>query len=107
MSFSASLATIADEARITLSGQLDASVSMTFQKAIEDAMAANPKRLVLFMNELTYMASAGLRVLVFAKQKMGSAVSLYIVGSQGPVLHTLELSGFAGSVYIQDAYAPQ
>ena len=107
MPFAASVDISTDEACITLSGELDASVSMTFQKAIEDAMKANPKRLVLFMNELTFMASAGLRVLVYAKQKMGSAVSLYVVGSQGPVLNTLNMSGFAGSVYIQDAYTPQ
>lgn len=45
------------------------------------------------MNELDFMASAGFRVLIFAKQKMGTNVSIYLVGCQGPVLNTLTMSG--------------
>ena len=50
--------------------------------------ASKPKRLVFLMGELEFMASAGLRVLIFARQKMGSDVSLYVIGSRGPVLST-------------------
>jgi hypothetical protein len=53
------------------------------------------------------MASAGLRVLIFARQKMGAGVSLYVIGSHGPVLNTLKMSGFHHSVYLQDAYKPE
>lgn len=105
MAFNVTTEKVNDDVRITLTGELDASVAGQFKEAIEQAAAQNPKRLVLFMNELEFMASAGLRVLVFAKQKMGTNVSIYIIGSKGPVRNTLEMSGFHQSVYIQDTFA--
>jgi anti-anti-sigma factor len=92
-------------ATIRLSGELDAAAAPQFKEAIEKVAQAKPERLVLFMNELEFMASAGLRVLIFARQKMGS-VALYVVGSHGPVLNTLKMSGFHHSVYLQDIYEP-
>jgi anti-anti-sigma factor len=106
MAFSATLEKINNEAHIRLKGELDASVAAVFQKNVEEALAQKPKRLVLFMEELDFMASAGLRVLIFAKQKSGAGVGVYVIGSKGPVLNTLQLSGFQHSVYIQDSYTP-
>lgn len=96
-----------DEVRITLGGELDAASAPQFKQVVEKAAAAAPKRLVLLMQNLSFMASAGLRVLIFARQKMGAGVAIYVVGAQGPVRNTLEMSGFHQSVILQDQYAPQ
>lgn len=104
MAFTSTLEMENDVAKITLAGELDASVAGQFKETIEQAAGQKPSRLVLYMNDLAFLASAGLRVLIFAKQKMGAGVDIYVVGSQGPVLGTLEMSGFHHSVYIQDAY---
>ncbi|WP_294540612.1 STAS domain-containing protein [uncultured Rhodoblastus sp.] len=96
----------ADEAIIQLSGELDAAAAPKLKEAVEKVAEAKPKRLVFVVGELHFMASAGLRVLIFAKQKMGSGVSLYVIGSQGPVLNTLTMSGFHRSVILQDTYKP-
>jgi anti-anti-sigma factor len=104
MSFSATLEETGSDARIFLQGELDASSAAQFKDIIEQAAEKNPKRLVLFMNELDFMASAGLRILIFAKQKMGQDVDIYVIGSKGPVLNTLEMSGFHRSVYVQDTF---
>ena len=91
-------------AKITLAGELDASVAAAFRSEIENAAGQGAKRLVLLMEQLDYMASAGLRALVFAKQKMGSQVDIYIVGAQESVMETIEMTGFHHSVVILDSY---
>jgi anti-anti-sigma factor len=104
MAFDAILAMTDSVAKITLSGSLDAGSATRFKEVIESAAVQTPSRLVLLMEDLEFLASAGLRVLIFAKQKMGAGVDIYVVGSQGPVLGTLEMSGFHHSVYIQESY---
>lgn len=104
MAFNATLEISKDIAKITLSGELDASSAPLFKAEIEKAAAADPARLVLMMQDLEYMASAGLRVLIFAKQKMGAAADIYMVGLQEMVLETLQKTGFAASVIIVDDY---
>lgn len=96
------LETIDDLAKITLAGELDASTAALFQAKVEEAAKLIPKRLVLIMKDLEYMASAGLRVLIFAKQQMGADVKIYMVGVQGTVLETITKTGFNHSVYLID-----
>jgi len=104
MAFNAQLVVAGSTVMITLTGSLDAASAPAFKEVIEQAAAQTPARLVLLMNGLEFLASAGLRILIFAKQKMGAGVDIYVVGSQGPVLGTLEMSGFHHSVYIRDTY---
>ncbi len=106
MAFDATLETSEDTATITLSGELDASVQQVFREQIEKAAAQRPQRLVLMMQDLQYMSSAGLRTLIYAKQKMGSDGDIYVVGAPEGVVETLEMTGFAQSVIIQDTYDP-
>jgi anti-anti-sigma factor len=104
MAFNATLEIVGDEARITLVGELDASVAPAFRDKVEQAAGAHVVKLVVFMSGLSYMASAGLRGLIFAKQKMGSSVEIVLVGLQDGVRETLEMTGFQHSVTIVDAY---
>ena len=90
--------------RITMSGELDASVAGQFKTAVEQAAENKPKSLALIVNDLSYMSSAGLRALVFAKQKMGAAIRIFVVGAQETVLETIEMTGFNHSVVLLDAY---
>ena len=107
MAFNISVKEGPGEATITLAGELDAATAPQFKEAIEKVAEAKPQRLVLLMGDLQFMASAGLRVLIFARQKMGPGVSLYVIGSHGPVLSTLKMSGFHHSVHLQDTYVAE
>lgn len=91
-------------ARITLAGELDASVAPAFRTEIENAAAQQTKRLVLLMQDLDYMSSAGLRTLVFAKQKMPAGVDIYVVGAQESVMETIQMTGFSHCVVVLDQY---
>jgi anti-anti-sigma factor len=104
MTFSATTQMTAQAAVITLTGELDAASAPLFREAIEQAAVAQPAHLVLEMSGLDFMASAGLRVLIFAKQKMGAAVDIYAVAPQEMVLDTLEKTGFDQSVIVVDSY---
>lgn len=102
MAFTTSLETTENAAKITLSGELDANAAPEFKAKIEEAATQNLQRLVLLMKDLEYMASAGLRVLIFAKQKMGKDVEMYLVGVQDGVKDTLQKTGFHHSVVLLD-----
>lgn len=107
MSFNASLETTNNIAKLTLSGELDASTAPLFQAEVDKALTENTKRLVLLMQDLDYMASAGLRVLIHAtrvKQRMGSNADIYIVGAQDMVMETIQKAGFHHSAVILDEY---
>jgi anti-anti-sigma factor len=91
-------------AELSLFGELDASVANEFKTAVEKAAAEKAKKLVLIMKDLEFMSSAGLRVLVFAKQKMGTNVDIYVIACQDAVRDTIEMTGFQHSVIMQDEY---
>ena len=69
MALTATLETTNNIGKIKLAGELDASSASIFKAEIEKAAAENVKRLVLLMEDLDYMASAGLRVLIFANKR--------------------------------------
>ncbi|WP_449064134.1 STAS domain-containing protein [Planomonospora algeriensis] len=98
MAFNATLSTDADTATIRLTGELDASTAGEFHDTIEEAAAAGARRLVLQAGELTYLASAGLRALVFARQKMGDEVEIVIDGAIEPVVRTIRMAGLDRSI---------
>jgi anti-anti-sigma factor len=93
-----------DTAKITLVGELDGSTVQLFKEKIEEAAKHEVKKLVLLMQDLEFMASAGLRMLIFSKQKMGSDVEIYVVGAQEMVMETIEKTGFHHSVIVVDEY---
>jgi anti-anti-sigma factor len=106
MAFTCSLVVEDGVARITLNGELDAASAGDFRDRIAEAAVQNPRALVLMMANLDYMASAGLRTLIFAKQKMGAAVDIYVIGAQESITETLEQTGFQNSVISQPTYEP-
>ncbi|MEH2118421.1 anti-sigma factor antagonist [Nostoc sp.] len=102
MTFNATLETNNDIATIKLSGELDALTASIFKTEVDKAASQGVKRLVLLLQDLEYMSSAGLRVLIFAKQKMGVNADIYVVGAQESVISTLKKTGFDRSVILLD-----
>ncbi len=105
MAFSSTLEKTNNTAVITLVGELDAASAPVFKSEVERAAGPDIQRLVLMMGGLDYIASAGLRVLIFAKQKMGPNVDVYVIAPQAQVLDTLQKTGFDRSCIVQETYA--
>ena len=91
-------------ATITLAGELDGSSAPQFRDEVDKAFAPGTTRVVLQLQDLEYIASAGIRVLVYAKQKLGSNVDIYVVAPQAQILDTLQKTGVDRSVNVVDKY---
>ena len=59
-----------DVAEMTLTGKLDMSTFGVFQTEVESVLAKKPSRLVLNLQDLDSIANVGIRVLLFARQRM-------------------------------------
>ncbi|MCF0051897.1 anti-sigma factor antagonist [Dyadobacter sp. LJ53] len=92
------------EARFTLHGELDSLSARVFQTEIEKIANQPIDALVLDMEDLSFMSSAGLRVLIYSKQKIGPKLSIYIVKPQELIVDTLTKTGLQHSVTIVDQY---
>jgi anti-anti-sigma factor len=86
-------------ARLRLAGEVDAASAPGVRDEVEKLLQNRPERLVLLVENLTFMASAGLRILIFAKQKQPD-LKVYVVSARETIVDTLQKTGFYQSVYI-------
>ena len=91
-------------AKIELAGHLDATNAPTLQGELGKLIGQPISRLVFMAKDLEYISSAGLRVIIFAKQKMGVDVKVHFVGAQESVLNVIKMSGLDSFIIIQDTY---
>jgi anti-anti-sigma factor len=104
MSFSVKTDILENAVILTIEGDLDSSTAPQFQEEIQKIILYKPKELVMDVEKLDFMASAGLRVIIFAKQKLGHAVKLIFVKPQEQLLETLKMTGLLYSLTIVDQY---
>ncbi|TDQ46902.1 STAS domain-containing protein [Actinorugispora endophytica] len=98
MSFDATLDMAGRTATIRLAGSLDTATAPMFREVIEQASTGPLELLVLNMENLSYMSSAGLRCLLFARQKMGEDTRVMVLGANPEVSRTIRLTGFDQSI---------
>ncbi|QFZ21691.1 STAS domain-containing protein [Saccharothrix syringae] len=89
-------------ATIRLRGELEAKAAGRLNRVIEDVSAHPLHRMVLLMDQLSYLSSAGLRSLVYAHQRLGRGVEIVLVGTRPEVAETIRLTGFDRSVVMQE-----
>ncbi|MCW5977344.1 MAG: anti-sigma factor antagonist [Bryobacteraceae bacterium] len=89
-------------ARLELSGELDGNSAPSVRQEVEKILGASPDRLVMVVDRLTFMASAGLRILIFAKQRQ-PGLKIYMVQPQPTIVDTLKKTGFYDGVYVVDS----
>jgi anti-anti-sigma factor len=91
----------AKTARIALTGELDASSAPALRETVDKVLSGKPTQLVLQVEKLSFMASAGLRILIFAKQKQPN-LKIYLIKPQPAIVETLHKTGFYDGVYVTE-----
>jgi anti-anti-sigma factor len=75
-------------------GKIDALTSADLQAAVGSAISAGNPRVILDMREVTYISSAGLRVIVMtAKQAKAANGGLAVFGLQPATREVFEIAG--------------
>jgi anti-sigma B factor antagonist len=90
----------ADETVIEVIGRLDTTTAPSLEKTINENVE-NTKKLVLDMDGLEYISSAGLRVLLSAQKKMNQIGSMKLISVCEEVMDVFEMTGFADILTIE------
>jgi anti-anti-sigma factor len=84
---------------VSVTGRIDAVTAPEFEKGLSALIAGGDIVLLLNLNDLEYISSAGLRsILSTAKQLKAKQGKLLFCGLKGPVKDVFKISGF-GSIF--------
>jgi anti-anti-sigma factor len=92
-----------DKAGILLEGRLDTSKAPLLMEELKSLVGQNIKHITFDARKLDYISSAGLRAIIFAKQKVGSDVELELFGANDSVLEVIDMSGLSSYMTIKTA----
>lgn len=98
---------IGEISKVKLHGHIDASIAPALMDELKPLIAQKDKvkKLVFYADELEYIASAGIRAIVFAKQKLGGKVQVFLIGASATVLDVFKMTGIDKFLTIQDTFA--
>lgn len=98
---------IGEVSKVKLHGHIDASIAPALMDELKPLIAQKDKvkKLVFYADELEYIASAGIRAVVFAKQKLGGKVQVFLIGASATVLDVFKMTGIDKFLTIQDTFA--
>ena len=88
------------ETVIEIVGRLDTITAPALNKTINEDIG-DTQNLVLDVNGMTYISSAGLRVLLAAQKKMQKIGSMKLIGVCEEVMEVLEMTGFSDILTIE------
>ncbi|RCG21906.1 STAS domain-containing protein [Sphaerisporangium album] len=102
MAFKAKMRIEGSTATVRLEGELDGRSAPELNELVVRAADQRVERLVLLLEDLSYMSSAGIRSLVFAHQKMPEETEILLVGTRPDVAETIRLTGFDRSIVMRE-----
>ncbi len=89
-----------------LAGRVDTASSMECAKILREATDSNERSLVLNLSELTFLSSAGLRILLMTARKFsepGRAFALCDMSAQ--IMEVIRISGFSQILSVHETEA--
>ena len=91
-------------AKITIEGNLDTKSAPGLAEELKQLQGKDIDRIVFFVSQLEYISSAGLRVIIFAKQKVGVNAEIYFIGAKEQVMDVIKMTGLANFLICRDSY---
>ena len=85
---------------VELEGRLDTTTSPELEKCLSDSLG-DAEELVLDFDRLSYISSAGLRVLLSAHKTMMKRGGMKVTHVQEPIMEILEVTGFVDILTIE------
>ena len=90
----------ANKAKLVLDGRLNTTTAATLENAVNE-LPAEITELVMDMEKVAYVSSAGLRVLLAAQKLMNKKGFLLLTGVCEDVMEVFEMTGFADILTIE------
>lgn len=78
---------------IVLQGKLDATNAPALMDELRGYIGKPITEIAFVAKDLDYIASAGLRTMIFSKQKIGEAAAVTLTGAKQEVLDVIKMSG--------------
>ncbi len=89
---------------LRVDGRVDAITSPEFEKTCQQCINSETRRVVVDLESVGYISSAGLRaILLAAKMVQGGGGVLRLSGVRGTVKDTLEMAGFLSLFPVYDS----
>lgn len=85
---------------VIVEGHIDTQSAPQFLDVLTNLQLSELEELRIMAAALTFMSSAGLRALVFAKQKMPHSARLIVVGAAEPVADVIVKTGLSSAVML-------
>jgi anti-sigma B factor antagonist len=77
---------------VSVGGEIDLSTAPAFETAITQALDDDPPALVIELSEVSFMASAGLRILAATQEKAGTATAVALVADNAAAGRPIQLT---------------
>jgi len=90
------------EVEIELAGSLDATNASKLLEELKKLQDKDIKSIIFSVADLEYIASAGLRVIIFTKQKIGRDASMKLISPQDEVKDVIRMSGLDNFLEIEE-----
>ena len=90
----------AEKLTVAPEGRLDTSTALEFEKTLAELLNG-VSELILDMKKVTYVSSAGLRVLLKLQKIMFNQGKMKLIGVNDTVMEVLEITGFANILRIE------
>ena len=89
-----------EKVTLTVSGRLDTTTAPELEAALDEVLE-NTKELIFNLENLEYISSAGLRVILKAQKSMNTKGSMKLTGVNDSIMEVFDITGFLDILTIE------